>query len=283
MRRAFTLIELVVAIGILAIILSFAGLIFRVSAESQQMAMANAEIMQKLRVITEQLDADFRGWIVEHGGYWVISTVSKDVVAPDGATHTVRTNFDGLLFFANGDFQSTQQYDGQTIVGNVASIYYGAPDPNSYRQKVGSGPEEIVLPAPRDRILLRRQTILAPEAPQADSRWDGEYYCVSLEQWRTEWSDKLDEWMRAPVIEPNNLESQLPMYLAQGVDDFTVHYLPQKTELDGDMIPWERRDARDSNDVSIDPAAFKVTFTLYDSKGVLKKGRTFTHIVLVDG
>ncbi len=61
MRKAFTLLEMVVALGILALILSFAGVIFRVSIESQRLALANAEIMQKYRTITTQLDEDFRG------------------------------------------------------------------------------------------------------------------------------------------------------------------------------------------------------------------------------
>src|SRR5512138_931069 len=61
MRRAFTLMELVVALGIMALVMSFAGVIFRVSTDSHRLALANAEIMQKLRAITEQLDSDFRG------------------------------------------------------------------------------------------------------------------------------------------------------------------------------------------------------------------------------
>jgi prepilin-type N-terminal cleavage/methylation domain-containing protein len=262
MRRAFTLIELVVAMGILAIILSFAGVIFRVSTESQRMAMANAEIMQKLRVITGQLDADFRGLIAQYGGYSKTSTMTETVNG-----HTETTHSDGVAFFANGDFQSTRQYGGQTIVGNVASLYYGPPDANSYS----------VMPAPRDRVLLRRQTILAPEAPTADSSWDGEYYRASLEQWRTNPPCAADEWADPPVIDPTNLESQLPMYLAKGVDNFTVEYLEAGTDLGTGAIAWRRQDSGGS----ISPAAFKVTFTLYDSKGIIKNGRTFTHIVLV--
>ncbi|MHC4157360.1 MAG: type II secretion system protein [Planctomycetota bacterium] len=49
MRRGFTLIELVVAVAILALISSFAGAIFSVSIDSHRTAMANAEIMRKLR------------------------------------------------------------------------------------------------------------------------------------------------------------------------------------------------------------------------------------------
>ncbi len=266
MRKAFTLIELVVAMGILAIILSFAGVIFKVSAESQRMAMANAEIMQKLRAITGQLDADFRGLIVEYGGHSRTSTLTQTV---DGKEVTV--HFDGIAFFANGDFQSTRQYGGKTIVGNVASIYYGPPDPNSYTS----------MPAPRDRVLLRRQTILAPEAPQADSSWAGEYYCASLEQWRTDPPCTLDEWSSPPAIDPTRIETQLPMYLAKGVDNFTVHYVETGTSLGTAAIPWQRQDTGDSSRIS--PLAFKVTFTLYDSRGIIRNGRTFTHIVLVGG
>ncbi|MHC4573629.1 MAG: PulJ/GspJ family protein, partial [Planctomycetota bacterium] len=61
MKKAFTTIELVVAVGILAMVLSFAGVIFKISVESQRAAAANAEIMQKLRTITSQLSADFKG------------------------------------------------------------------------------------------------------------------------------------------------------------------------------------------------------------------------------
>lgn len=276
MRRAFTLIELVVAMGILAIILSFAGVIFRVSTESQRMAMANAEIMQKLRVITGQLDADFKGLIGQYSGYSIASALAQ--TAPNGATYT--TNLDGMAFLANGDFRTTRPYGGQTIVGNVASLYYGPPDPNSYLDA------SLPLPEPRDRILLRRQTILAPEAPPANSDPHGEYYRASLEQWRTLWSQKLDEWYRRPVVDPNNLESQLPMYLAKGVSDFTIHYLDRAAGQGTGVIAWQRPvpvPDGSAESVPISPRAFKVTFTLYDSRGVIKDGRTFTHIVLVGG
>ncbi|MHC4646661.1 MAG: type II secretion system protein, partial [Planctomycetota bacterium] len=61
MKKGFTIIEVVVSIGILAVIVSFAGVVFKVSIESQRMAAANAEIMQKFRAITDQLNSDFKG------------------------------------------------------------------------------------------------------------------------------------------------------------------------------------------------------------------------------
>ena len=263
MRKAFTLIELVVALGILAAVLSFAGVIFRVSIGAQRLAMANAEVMQKLRVITEQLDADFRGILVTYGGRFDAHT---------GTYNGVQVNSDCIAFFADGDFQSTRQYGGQTIVGNVASILYGPPDPNSYTR----------FPAPQDRLLLRRQTILAPKAPQADSSWQGEYCCLSLEQWRVNppFTNPAD-WAKLPAIDPNKLDTQLLMYLAKGVDNFTISYLEHGAQLQTESIPWKRVDNQGQTMIA-PPRAFKFEFTLYDSKGMIRGGRTFSHIVLLD-
>jgi len=61
MKKAFTLIELVTAVGILAMIISFASVVFKVSIGAHRAAVANAEIMQKLRAITDQLNTDFKG------------------------------------------------------------------------------------------------------------------------------------------------------------------------------------------------------------------------------
>jgi prepilin-type N-terminal cleavage/methylation domain-containing protein len=267
MRKAFTLIELVVALGILAVVLSFANVVFRVSIDAQRVAMANAEIMRKLRVITEQLDADFKGILSTYGGEIDARTETFSLGAD-----SVSVNADSIAFFANGDFQSTRQYGGKTIVGNVASIFYGSPDPNSY----------VRMPPPQERLLLRRQTILAPEAPEDGSDWQGEYYRSTLEQWRVSppFSSAAD-WTRRPVIDPNDMEAQLPMYMAKGVDNFMIWYLVRgATPETDDPIAWQRDANRSPK--SIDPLAFKFEFTLYDSKGVIKDGRTFTHIVLVD-
>jgi len=274
MRKAFTLIEIVVALGILAVVLSFAGVIFRVSIESHRTALANAEIMQKLRVITEQLDADFKRAIVDYGGRTVAHNDTYTIGGNDIKVHS-----DCVAFLAHGDFQSTGQYgagDDETVVGNVAAIFYGQPDPNSYSR----------TPEPRNRMLLRRQTILAPEAPAADSDPNGEYYSTSLEQWRAGTpSTDLDGWVKRPLIDPEDIRVQLPMYLARGVDNFTISYLEVGDQIGTGVLNWKRRaeneEGEEGGPSAISPRAFKFTFTLYDSRGVIKKGRTFTHIVLV--
>jgi prepilin-type N-terminal cleavage/methylation domain-containing protein len=258
MRRAFTLIEVVVAIGLLAMVLSFAGVIFRVSIDSQRTAIANAEIMQKLRTITDQLNADFKSVRYDCAGYIGFNTDTSTV-----GGNTVPVNSDCIAFFAAGDFQSTNQYGGDTIYGNVACIYYGQPDPNSY----------VRTPSPRDKILLRRQTILTADAPSSGSP-DGEFYRESLPQWHVDppYPDP-DDWITRPLIDPNNIGANLPVYVAKGVDSFTIEYAQWDP---AGKISWTR--GKTTGD-RITTRAFKFTFTLYDSRGVIRDGRTFTHIV----
>jgi prepilin-type N-terminal cleavage/methylation domain-containing protein len=125
-RRAFTLIELVVAISLLAVVIFFTASIFRVAISSYRVAGAQAEVMQKLRAITNQLNSDFKG-------------LRKDAPlfiwfqkGPNGNADPSR--YDQIMFFADGDFQSTRLYDGTPkkipsntgtpIVSNVARIQY---------------------------------------------------------------------------------------------------------------------------------------------------------------
>jgi hypothetical protein len=266
---------MIVALGILAIMMVFASAIFRISINSQRLAVANGEIMQKLRVITEQLDADFRGFLPQYGGEVINRTIQREPADPN-------ITLDSIAFFANGDFQSTKPYgdDPHTIVGNVASILYSPPDSNSYGSKG--------LPAPKDRLLLRRQTILIPldandNKLRAQSSWDGEYCCSSLEEWRSNPPyAKASDWVRCPSIDANDLTKCLPMYLTQGVDNFTISYLALNSQWQTGEIPWRRSSAKESSGTIPVPRAVKFEFTLYDSKGLIRNGRTFTHIVLLD-
>ncbi|MBA7661928.1 hypothetical protein ES703_69948 [subsurface metagenome] len=185
---------------------------------------------------------------------------------------------DSIVFFANGDFQSTRQYDGKTVVGNVACIYYGQavnPDPNTGE--------------PKEKILLRRQTILTSESslPTSDSNSRGEYYMESLAEWVVDppFSDPND-WIERPGLNPDD-GNDLVMYMAKGVDDFTIQYVgwdyddPNKFEFN----QWRPENAHIKSSEEewkkkyFLPLAFKFTFTLYDSKGIIENGRRFTHIV----
>ncbi len=262
-NKAFTLIELVVSIGILALVLSFAGVIFNVSIDSYRSAIAESEIMQKLRTITEQLNADFRGIAPGYGGYIAFNDDTYNI-----GGKTIQSHSDCIAFFADGDFQTTRQYNSKTIAGNVACIFYGPADSNSY----GS-----VL-KPEKKMLLRRQTILTDNVPSSGSDPRGEYYRESISEWRvTPPFNSQEDWVKKPIIDPNDVKDQFVMYLAQGVDNFTIQFA--ESDSSGNII-WSRRKKGEGQNISTN--AFKFTFTLYDSNGVIKNGRTFTHIIYLD-
>ena len=64
------------------------------------------------------------------------------------------------------------------------------------------------------------------------------------------------------------------MLMAEGVHNFTIEF----AEWDpAGQIKWTR--GQQGVPQSITTRAFKFTFMLYDSKGIIKNGRTFTHIV----
>jgi prepilin-type N-terminal cleavage/methylation domain-containing protein len=111
MKKAFTLIELLVAVGILAIMVSFSGVVFRAGIESNRVASANAEIMRNLRAITDQLNSDFKGARNEPTNLPLIRSNEQSMI--NGSIVTV--NSDRIALFANGDFQTTKQYNGKTV------------------------------------------------------------------------------------------------------------------------------------------------------------------------
>jgi type II secretory pathway pseudopilin PulG len=152
-RQGFTLIEIVVAIGLMIIMVLFTGSIFKAAIGSYRTAMAQAEIMRKLRVITQQLDSDFRG-------------LRRDAPMFIRFEKDVNDNrFDQIMFFADGDFQATRV----PVVGNVARIYYGQAQSIDHRDNVLRNPFELQS---RDRLLARRQHILtADESILVANRW----------------------------------------------------------------------------------------------------------------
>lgn len=355
MRKAFTLIELVVAMGILAIILAFAGTIFKVGAESHRMATANAEIMQKLRVITEQLNADFRG-LRKEGEVFVIWEADRKAGVSNASSTDPNDfeRFDRIMFFTAGDFQA---YDANSVIrGDVARICY------TLANRLDDSGDRIrpENQDPAERMLLRTQHVLrTPEDSDdvfdvtdfADAQWrqwnsNGQWDNISLSQWRLIPSDQkanilsvigdvtlededgdpvstVDEVWRGAVVDFDQ-SSPVHALLSEGVGQFAVQgwyaaedrWIPQINPdggsnlgdsdflLDGSDIDFERNPGlfypygsvliRDVNYPSslIDEAHFsqipglgralKFTFTLYDSKGLIPDGRTFTHIVYLD-
>jgi len=357
MKKAFTLIELLVAIGVLAIVLSFASVIFKLSIGAHRTAIANADIMQKLRAITNQLNADFKG-LRKDGEIFVVWSAQ-----PVSAANYRDNDFDGydrfdrIMFFADGDFYS---YGTNPMVrGNVARICYAIARRGNLRaeQQNRTG-----------RALARTQHILTADSGLADF-FDPNLNPGTLERTDRQWYDwnnrleydriSLEEWKHIPwAIIPNNpTEPNMPnkpnvlsaitdikvensilteavrgamvnpadpnsihMLLCEGVGEFKIQgwsdaqqrwvpevdpdgdgdltdshfYLLDPNSVPGVLYPYPPYGGVAINNISypreqIDEMHFdaipglgralKFTFTLYDSKGVIKEGRTFTHIV----
>jgi len=347
--RAFTLIELVVSIGILAMVLSFAGVIFRVSINSHRTAIANAEIMQKLRAITEQLNADFKG--LRKNGEIFVTWVALRKPGADPSRADAYERLDRIMFFADGDFQSYRT--NPLIRGNLARICYMLGNRTDAKAEVQSCAK---------RVLARTQHILTDDPTLTDflkakslnwevwNNWD-EYDKISLKAWKDiPWEtnesmpakkdmlsvindvtvdhSSIPKEIRGAKVDPTDSNS-IHMLLCEGVGEFKIQgwydvqqrWVPEH-DLNGDGLltgprdsdfflvgnsnepdaenvpgvvyphrvvkisnisyPAQLIDAAHFNSIPGFGRALKFTFTLYDSKAVIKKGRTFTHIVYLD-
>jgi hypothetical protein len=359
--------ELVVSLAILAVVLSFAGVIFRVGIDSHRLALANAEIMQKLRVLTDQLDADFRSLRKDAEIFVVWSAVPKSgYVADPNASSAVGTNFTGtlgyerfdrIMFFTTGDFQAY----GRSDRGNVARICY------SMARGPSDDPADPNWPSeqkPSKRMLARTQHILIPPGSKdkpldtndfTTAQWlawnsQDEIDRISLEGWKQVpraqkinmlsvigdititmgtgsgniESETADE-ARGVLIDPTQPDSihslfcqGVGQFMVQGWNDQLDRWIPQvdpdedgdladsdflltsdKTKIDPENdpglwyprggtnlhdpnFPTEQIDEEHFNQIPGLGRALKFTFTLYDSRNLIKNGRTFTHIVYLD-
>ena len=344
-NKAFTLIELLVAIGILAIVMSFASVIFRVSIDAYRTATANAEIMQKLRAITNQLNADFKG--LRKDGEIFVTWAARPVPAAGYKDNDLDgyERFDRIMFFADGDFHSYRV--NPMVRGNVARVTYIL----AKRDGIAAQGQ-----ARAERMLVRTQHILTDDPALAvigdpnnftDQQWYEwnnryEYEKMSLDEWKTiPWADKanmlsvicdnivdqsnINEQVRGAEIDPADPNS-IHMLLCEGVGEFKIQgwndvrqrWMPEVdpdgdgTLLDTDFIPAQNgielhsveipgvlypyppngsvqinnidypQDQVDEAHFDMIPGlgrALKFTFTLFDSKEIIKEGRTFTHIV----
>ncbi|MGD0572181.1 MAG: prepilin-type N-terminal cleavage/methylation domain-containing protein [Sedimentisphaerales bacterium] len=149
-RRGFTLIELVVAIGVMAMVVVFAGTVFKTSIAAYRVATAQAEIMQKFRAITDQLNNDFRG-LRKNAPLFIWFQLDPN---------DPNKRLDQIMFFADGDFQSVGQWANKTIVGNLARIQYGQARSYDYRCKSPNDPQNL---HGNYRLLARRQQISTTE------------------------------------------------------------------------------------------------------------------------
>jgi type II secretory pathway pseudopilin PulG len=284
LKKAFTIMELMVAVGLMAAVLAGSGYIFKVAIDAKRTAGATAEIMRNLRGITDQFDRDFRGAPFEVGtGPWIYFYVASKNSDPD-PNNWLRA--DRIRFVTTGDFQSVGQYNGKTIAGNVASVCYSqALDPNCYAfDEKGK----------RAKILTRRQSIFTSDTSVPNPVPDPcEYIPKSFMEWAmvdypAAWMAAggninvfFDQWVPRPASNPAADANMIPIYMAKGVDNFTIQIAGDPNATTGSLAWWPTNGEVNVTGATFsgDVKAIKFTFTLYDSKGIIKNGLKFTHIV----
>lgn len=277
-RRAFTLIELVAAIGILVVVLLFASVIFKVSINSHRTASANAEIMQKLRAITDQLNIDFKGF--RKDGYLILRSelLNRNEYGNSPAPADFRA--DRLFYFSTGD---SQAWNVSNVRSNITKVYFGH-DSRSLNDAAYPVSEWYLA---RDAKLItpgfseidtnsisyaefkanvagtenQAQNLLLSGIPidiQANPDDVRGLMCQNVGEIKIEWTNGLKA--------PGDIMLWFGLLLPSGypVEALGPPYIATWTPVTPEQY-W--------------PKALKFTFKIYDTKGILKQGRTFTHIV----
>ncbi len=228
MKKAFTIVELLVAVGLLTGLLAASGIIFKSAINAQRTANATAEITRKLRTITDQLTADFEH-LLKDGEIFLVW------VAKDDNELGRYVRFDRMVFFMTGNFYTYHQRYGD-IRGNIARISYMLANNNDgYRAPVQSRDE---------RILARTQHVYTPSDPAArpdsftaEDNNNSEYDTISYGQWRDiNYSDPCTKADMLTAITDINIgnthrggatvdtedPNSIHMLLAEGVGEFTI-------------------------------------------------------------
>jgi len=276
--RAFTLIELVVAIAILVMVIFFASMIFRVSISSYRAAAANAEMMQKLRAITDQLNADFKGF--RKDGYLILHSDMLNRKEYVSSVAPVDLRADRVCYFSTGDSQS---WKVPNVRSNITKVYFG----HDYRSLNDAAFPVCNWSLARDVKLItpgfsdidansisyaefkanvagtenEARNLLASGIPidiQANSDDVRGLMCRNIGEIKIEWT--------TGIKAPGDMVSWFGFLLPSGfpVEAPGPPYIATWTPLTPEQF-W--------------PEAIKFTFKIYDSKGILKQGRIFTHIV----
>ncbi|MGA2679837.1 MAG: prepilin-type N-terminal cleavage/methylation domain-containing protein [Sedimentisphaerales bacterium] len=282
-QYGFTLVELVVAIGVMAMVVLFAGTVFKASIAAYRVATAQAEVMQKFRAITDQLNNDFQG--LRKDGYLMLYSTYAG---------TAPNNFrsDRLYFFSTGDFQS---WYNSTVRSNIARIYLGH-DRTSFTYTVNYWRlvQDINLLTPgmsggdyNDVNFAWCQVhpteitnnanamfLYPPYINTADSNTLSRLLCENAGQFKIEWTDGTIDagsgaiawfgfYMQRSVGSPPDIPADI---LYGPIESYVTGSYYEATWLPSTpAVLW--------------PTAIKFTFTLYDSHG--RNGQTFTHIVYI--
>lgn len=219
MKKAFTITELLLAITLMVVLIAASGIVFKTAVKAYRTASATAEIARKLRGITDQLNADFKS-LRKDGEifiFWLPYPVDDD---GDGQVDRYE-RFDRIMFFADGDFQSYNEWPmndpaGAVIHGNTARISYMLAEDymgNKAQQKVD-----------QERVLARSQHIYAAEAALVDfaQQPDGTFLPVAP---RSNWinpGDIPNSFIKKPPLPPPATNDMIPSNNTYEYDNLTL-------------------------------------------------------------
>lgn len=273
MKKAFTITELVVAIGAFALMLSFIGVLFNANIDAHRTAGANAEIMQNLRAITDQLDRDFSE--ICRDGYLLLH--SESLLRREYENSDVNTfRADRLYYFSTGDFQS---WFDTNVRSNIARVYFGH-DTVSL--------SDVNMPASRWR-LARDVMLLTPGVTEVGDNRD-----LSFADFKADVNGVLNDSTALFDLDANLVPIDMEWdvndarrLMCENVGEVFIEWTDGSEDpCNPPMINWVLEDANSTRPWLPTgtewPKALKFTFTLYDSEGIIKEGRRFTHIAYLD-
>ncbi|MEN6336284.1 MAG: hypothetical protein ABFE01_18675, partial [Phycisphaerales bacterium] len=113
-------------------------------------------------------------------------------------------------------------------------------------------------------------------------------FCQGVGQFMIQgWNDEKDRWM--PEVNPNEDDSlkDSDFLLTKDQKEMdpnrpALWYPRGGTSLHDPNLPVDQIDQDHFNQIPGLGRALRFTFTLYDSRNLIKNGRTFTHIVYLD-
>jgi prepilin-type N-terminal cleavage/methylation domain-containing protein len=280
-KKGFTLAEVVTAIGILVIIVAFTSVIFKSSIEAYRAAGANAEIIQKLQTITTQLDRDFSQ--VRKDGRLIISSGNETRKVSKNSSQNINVRMDRLYYFTTGDFQAT---NFPQIRNNVARIFLGH-DRDSLMDANGVYfldkcrlARDVLIFTPESSTLedmLGAPFTYSSYAANSDANFiniistsvDTSVAINNIGNARRVFTENVGEfkieWSLGGKFRQGYYSIIPGLTIDNTISDTLVWYTGGSAWSPLGVLPW--------------PKALKFTFTLYDSKEIIKGGRTFTHIV----
>jgi len=140
---AFTLVEMLVAVGMGAMLVVGAAGVFSLASQAVGSSQANTEINNKLRILHSWLDRDF-GRIRLDGPLMIMP---REINLSDGSWARV----DRIAFLASGDFASMTE---PGVRAALAWIYYGQDDEVNFLPGTPTPEEMSGLALTREAMLL---------------------------------------------------------------------------------------------------------------------------------